>query len=47
LLSKILTLGYDLGKALAQEYARLGAKVIISARREAELEQVKASLKGD
>jgi len=36
----------NIGKALAQEYARLGAKVIISARREAELEQVKASLKG-
>ncbi|GLJ30249.1 hypothetical protein SUGI_0598380 [Cryptomeria japonica] len=35
-----------IGEALAKEFARLGAKLILSARREAELERVKAGLSG-
>ncbi|CAK9227206.1 unnamed protein product [Sphagnum troendelagicum] len=35
-----------LGEALAKEYARLGAKLILSARRESELERIKSQLTG-
>ncbi|KAH9300879.1 hypothetical protein KI387_012462, partial [Taxus chinensis] len=35
-----------IGEALAKEFARLGAKLILSSRREAELERVKAGLSG-
>uniref|UniRef100_A0A0D6R7P8 Ketoreductase domain-containing protein n=1 Tax=Araucaria cunninghamii TaxID=56994 RepID=A0A0D6R7P8_ARACU len=35
-----------IGEALGKEFARLGAKLILSARREAELERVKAGLSG-
>jgi len=36
----------NIGEELAKEYARLGAKIILTARRVHELERVKASLKG-
>lgn len=36
----------NIGEELAKEYARLGAKLILTARREKELERVKASLEG-
>jgi dehydrogenase/reductase SDR family protein 7 len=35
-----------LGEALAKEYAHLGAKLILSARRESELERIKSQLTG-
>eukprot|EP01018_Ginkgo_biloba_P002257 Gb_17710 [translate_table: standard] len=35
-----------IGEVLAKEFARLGAKLILSSRREAELERVKAELSG-
>jgi dehydrogenase/reductase SDR family protein 7 len=37
----------NIGEELAKEYARLGAKLILTSRRVQELERVKASLKGN
>ncbi len=49
IISRPMTYWTDLlpaGEALAKEYARLGAKLILSSRRQFELERVKSELVG-